>query len=239
MLNIKNIFSLCGDTFNLGETLRHRAGRENYLPYFFLSRVKWVAILMVVLYSQYSIAETHFRDTVFLNGEKAGARAEFKINTPSEANIVVADALSIAAVFTAPTENINQSGELYLVAIHDGIAWMKTAASNWVVWDRQIASLTPVQVFKKQPENIPISIVDGLQGLPGHFSLYIGFSNASGQFLFTSSPVKFSIKQDFSKAEENEALLGGSATSFTFTEDAFSRPSANLGIVSAISDKLN
>ncbi len=187
---------------------------------------------VVALYSQYNMAASHTRDTIFINGEKAGAQAEFNINVPSEANIAETDLLTASAILTVPTASVGTLRKLYLVAIHNGIAWMKTEASNWVVWNRNIASLIPVQTFSQnQPEKILLSIVEGLHDFPGDFSLYIGFSNTAGQFLFTSPPVKFSIKQDFSKAEKNENLLGGSATSFTFNEDAFSRPSASLGIV--------
>lgn len=188
-------------------------------------------ILFAALYASYSMAAIHTRDTLFLNGEKASAKVEFNIQVPSEANIAEADAISVSATFTSPVDNIGDSGKLYLVAIQAGVAWVKTATSNWVVWDRNIASLIPLHAYSDSlPANIPLSIVENLHGLPGDFTLYVGFENAAGQFLFTSPAVQFSVKQDFSKAEENERLLGGSATTFTFNVDAFSRPSANLGV---------
>ncbi|WP_428354933.1 di-heme oxidoredictase family protein [Methyloprofundus sp.] len=188
--------------------------------------------IIVVLYATHSMAATHTRDTIFLNGEKAGAQVEFNIQVPSEANISEADMLSVSATFASPKNSIGGSGQLYLVAIQAGVAWVKTAESTWVPWDRSIASLIPLQIYNDNlPANIQLSIVENLHDLPGDITLYIGFEGETGQFLFTSPAVQFSIKQNFSEAEQNEHLLGGSATSFTFNADAFSRPSASLGVV--------
>ncbi len=197
-----------------------------------MSNIKTISLVFfIALNSSYSMAATHTRDTFFLSGEKTGAQVEFNIQVPSESNIAEADLLSVFATFTSPEDNVGGSGKLYLVAIQAGVAWMKTAESNWVAWDRSIASLIPLITYTDNlPATVPFSIVENLHDFPGDFTLSVGFENAAGQFLYTSPAVKFSIHQDFSQAEENERLSGGSATTFTFNQDAFSLPSASLGI---------
>lgn len=187
---------------------------------------------LLLILSQSAAAVTQKHTTVFPGGEPADAAVEFYLEAPSAAAIDEADQLSLTATIVTAPQDVGRPGELFLVAIYSGAAWMKNGSGAWVPWDRRFTSLVPLRTVNGGlSATIPVTVVKGLHGLPGDFRVYLGYRNADDQLLYTANPFAFSVQRDFSRAEPDEALSAGAATVFNTTKDAFSLPTANLSLL--------
>ncbi|EDN68879.1 hypothetical protein BGP_3247 [Beggiatoa sp. PS] len=101
------------------------------------------------------------------------------------------------AEINVASEDVGQSGELMLVAAYippnsNELIYFMRQGADWVVWDGQLMTLAAA-IIPSLPEQfelfdeLPITIMvyEGLfQNLPGHFTIYVGYSVANKTVVF-------------------------------------------------------
>ncbi len=103
------------------------------------------------------------------------------------------DSIDIIAKMEVNDEFQGSMADIYIVALYEGFWFMKDSHNNWVPWDVNIESLVAhrTQVLADVQS---LAIQEGLSGLAGTFSIFIGHGSADGNIHYSSSPFTFSVQ---------------------------------------------
>ncbi len=174
------------------------------------------------------------RDTIFVNGEQSDSKISFFLDVQDIDTLSEKSPFSISTTIQVESDHVGHSGSIYVLAIYEGAAWMKTSGGYWKPWDRKLSSLEPFQSFTADsglPESVSETIADDLSDLPGKFLIHVGYTNNDGALIFNPQGFEFTVSQDFSDAETGELLMGGNGTVFNVSKNAFSLPTASLSLI--------
>ncbi len=101
--------------------------------------------------------------------------------------------IDIKAEFHVSAQEQGEITDIYIVALYEGLWFMKDSNNNWVSWNVNVNSL--VANSAQSLESIhPVNIVEGLSGLPGSFSIFVGHGGADGDIYYNTQPLNFTVK---------------------------------------------
>jgi hypothetical protein len=116
--------------------------------------------------------------------------------------------VKIVAEINVASEDVGQSGEVMLVIAYtppnsNALIYFMRQGTNWLVWDGQLTTLAATtlpglpeqfELFDELP--ITITVYEGVfQNLPGHFTIYVGYSVDNKIVVFNGqNPIQFTIQ---------------------------------------------
>ena len=105
----------------------------------------------------------------------------------------VNEKFDIKAELHVAAEHRGSIRDIYVVAIYKGIRYMKDSNNNWQVWDGNINSLVSNATQTLADIN-PLTIVQGLSGLPGNIAIFVGHSSSGGDIHYNSAPLNILVQ---------------------------------------------
>lgn len=130
-------------------------------------------------------------------------------------------AVKIVGDIKIAPEHVNKKGDIYIVASYNGTWFMKNA-SGWVPWNLSIAGLEKYKAVEKLPAIQSPVVQDGITGLLGNFSVYLGYG-VEDDLNYSKTPFNFTVKpvtanQPIVKDPTFRALNDTAAGVFNFTK---------------------
>ncbi len=152
---------------------------------------------------------------IFPVSDETEGRASYTYTISNAKSLVsntfmTSEAINLQININVKSEDVGQSGHLYLVAVHDEGWYQKTAAGKWQQWNKDLDTLTPYlsQTLNKQESIIALAN----ETLPkGEFLVFGGYqAGQSGVILFNSQPASLLVFNQGSAAlhqVKNSSLL--------------------------------
>jgi sugar lactone lactonase YvrE len=109
------------------------------------------------------------------------------------------DTVEVIARILVDPAHAGASGSLYVVAVHEGAAYMKEKGGSWAIWDMSSALAAaegPRRLFAS--EFVPVLTIDPSFSslLLGTTSVFVGYLSSDGVVHYNSEPIRFTIAQD-------------------------------------------
>ena len=104
----------------------------------------------------------------------------------------LSDSLEIAATISPDREDLGREASLLIVAEVDDRLYARDG-ERWIVWDGAFASLTAAEGPVELTSTMEMSVVSGLRGVPGEFSLFAGYA-INGEVVYTFDPGRFRVE---------------------------------------------
>jgi len=116
----------------------------------------------------------------------------YSVNDKTGNNFVASDNLDIKAHIDVDPRHVAETANIYMVAYHQDRKYFRNG-ENWQEWDSQLDSLQPAQDDVELSEIIEVSVYHG-SGMPGEFSIYVGYSLDNEVIFYRAEPIRFMVK---------------------------------------------
>jgi hypothetical protein len=70
---------------------------------------------------------------------------------------------------------------------------MRQDESAWYLWDGNFANLEIAETMQLT-ESVDVTIYEGSLGMPGLFTVYVGYRLDNGDIFYTSQPITFTVE---------------------------------------------
>lgn len=123
-----------------------------------------------------------------------GLKVASNQRTGNNIKIAQTDNISLGATVNVDPTHIGKTADIIMVGIYNGSAFVRKGAT-WTVWDGSISSLSSAQSGVTLTTTVPVSIFDGsFNGLPGNFTVYVGYRVDSGIMFNGNEPISFLVQ---------------------------------------------
>lgn len=116
----------------------------------------------------------------------------YSVNDKTGNNFVASDNLDIKAHIDIDPRHVAKTANIYMVAYHQDRKYTRNG-ENWQEWDSQLDSLQPAQYDVKLSEIIEVSVYHG-NGIPGEFSIYVGYSLDNEVIFYGAEPIRLIVR---------------------------------------------
>jgi len=108
------------------------------------------------------------------------------------------DALTAAAIIKIDSSDVGSAIDLLALAGLDqgsGVMWsQKNISGAWETWDGTTSNLVAAEEIEVAKSTHTINVVQGLTGLTGSFTIFVGYRNSGGEIIYNSTPITFTVK---------------------------------------------
>lgn len=127
----------------------------------------------------------HFEGSITLFGENAPV-------------VVVnqTDDISVTFKIIADPNHVEQTADIIIVGIYTrdtSYFYMRQDESAWYLWDGNFANLEIAETMQLT-ESVDMTIYEGSLGMPGIFTVYVGYRLDNGGIFYTSQPITFTVE---------------------------------------------
>jgi hypothetical protein len=103
------------------------------------------------------------------------------------------ESIAISAEIAPAPDHIGQVGNLYVVVSVGGSTFVQRQDGSFVSWDGEIRSLEAAKDRVALKPSMIIDIFKGKLGILGQFQFFVGYSTASGELIYSPSPIQITI----------------------------------------------
>jgi len=118
-----------------------------------------------------------------------------------------ADKIKVVAEVTADAAEVGQPAELVVVAAYtppgsEAVSYFMLQGTHWVPWTLDLSTLAAAEGVSGLPKQfdlfnqppIEVTVYEGQLSLPGHFTLYVGYTSNNRVVFNGQNPIQFMIK---------------------------------------------
>jgi beta-lactamase class A len=107
------------------------------------------------------------------------------------------DTLGITAQIRPEAGHVGRPGKLYLVVMTGpGQFIMRNQAGAFLPWNGDVATLTPTSTVASLASLQTLDVFSGVLGIPGEFSIFLGYEGADGVLHYTPAPLTIALIVD-------------------------------------------